>query len=320
MFFNSTSKLLFIYISLIITFNYVLSIEHCKTESEGKCLQCEDHFTLSNDTCIQCTDPNCLHCFSSNPNNCYTCSASFILKYKKCGIKCDNIDQCDLCSEDLSQCYHCKHGCQVENGECTCKSRVVVIIVCVIISLIVVMIVFICLSNGTAIRKYKFVRLLLNINDGSSGIIGSGQHHDLHEEEPEEGDIEIQEHQNKDKEQKIMNNYDIKESKEQLTADGSDKIICDYCLLEVGMIRLNCGCYLCKAHKSMIEHNEKSSCPICKKEVKGVSMIKCEMCMKDTNDNTEIKTSKCGCEVMLCKDCLRKVNEGSNECPRCHKK
>ena len=70
----------------------------------------------------------------------------------------------------------------------------------------------------------------------------------------------------------------------------------------------------------MIEHNEKSSCPICKKEVKEVSMIKCEMCMKDTNDDTKIKTAKCGCEVMLCKDCLNKVNEGSNVCPRCHSK
>ena len=49
-------------------------------------------------------------------------------------------------------------------------------------------------------------------------------------------------------------------------------------------------------------------------------MIKCEMCMKDTNDDTKIKTAKCGCEVMLCKDCLNKVNEGSNVCPRCHSK
>ena len=315
-----TSKI--VLISLFLTFNFVLSIDNCKTESEGQCVLCEDHFTLSNNTCLQCDDPNCLHCFSSKPNTCYSCADSFVLTYKKCGRRCDNIDQCDICSDDLSQCYHCMHGCQVENGVCSCKSRVVVIIVCVIISFIVVVVVFICLSNGTAIRKYKIVRLLLNINDGSTGMIGAGQHHELHEEEPEERDIEIQEHPNQidNKGQKIMNNYYIKESNEKLTADGSDKVICDYCLLEVGMIRLNCGCYLCKAHKSMIEHNEKSSCPICKKEVKEVSMIKCEMCMKDTNDDTKIKTAKCGCEVMLCKDCLNKVNEGSNVCPRCHSK
>ena len=106
-----TSKI--VLISLFLTFNFVLSIDNCKTESEGQCVLCEDHFTLSNNTCLQCDDPNCLHCFSSKPNTCYSCADSFVLTYKKCGRRCDNIDQCDICSDDLSQCYHCMHGCQV---------------------------------------------------------------------------------------------------------------------------------------------------------------------------------------------------------------
>ena len=42
------------------------------------------------------------------------------------------------------------------------------------------------------------------------------------------------------------------------------KKICDYCLIETGVIQLSCGCYLCNKHKDL---GLSEKCPVCKKEI-----------------------------------------------------
>ena len=292
----------FIHLLFVLVITKVISIENCIEEKEGKCVKCDDHYVLEKDKCNQCDDLNCLHCFNSKPKNCYICSHEFTITQRQCGRKCDNIEQCDICNEDYTKCLHCMHGCQVDiNGECSCKSRVIVIIVCIIISVIIIIVVFVCLSKGNILRQYKLVRLALNINEGIT---------ELHEED--DTNIELQ-NNNSNKLQ-----YDARESHENLTSESSEKMICDYCLLEVGVIRLNCGCYLCKAHRSLIDNNEKRSCPVCKKSIDKISMVKCEMCNK--NEEGELKKTKCGCVLSICNECLSKVNESKVECPSCHMK
>ena len=128
----------FIHLLFVLVITKVISIENCIEEKEGKCVKCDDHYVLEKDKCNQCDDLNCLHCFNSKPKNCYICSHEFTIIQRQCGRKCDNIEQCDICNEDYTKCLHCMHGCQVDiNGECSCKSRVIVIIVCIIISVII---------------------------------------------------------------------------------------------------------------------------------------------------------------------------------------
>ena len=93
---------------------------------------------------------------------------------------------------------------------------------------------------------------------------------------------------------------------------------CEYGLLGVGVIRRNCGCYLCKAHRSLIDNNEERSCPVCKKSIDKISMVKCEMCNK--NEEGELKKTNCGCVLSICNECLSKVNESKVECPSGHMK
>lgn len=286
----------FFHLLFLLLLSQVYTIENCIEEKDGKCIKCDDYYVLEKEKCNRCDDINCLHCFNSRPNGCYICSSQFTITQRKCGKKCDNIEQCDVCNEDYTKCIHCIHGCEVDiNGECSCKSRIVVIIVCIVISVVIIIVVFLCLSKGNELRRYKFVRLALNINEGFKEL-------------KEEDDNHIELHNNN----RIQ--YDTRESNEQLTSE-SNKMICDYCLLEVGVIRLNCGCYLCKAHKSEIENK---TCPVCKKQFDNISMIKCEICNK--NEEGDLKKAKCGCLLSICNDCLSKINERRVECPSCHTK
>lgn len=323
---KSIKHALFIF-SVFISINQIsCAIENCDLEKDGNCLQCSEQYVLETGRCVQCEDKNCLRCFSSRANNCFECRKEFILSNRKCGKKCDNLEQCDICSDDLTQCYHCMHGCAIENGQCTCKSRVIVIIVCVILSVIIIIIVFICLTKANYVRKYKVVRLALNLPDDNIKNIK-----EMNEEKIEQN-LEFQDIGNnheKDaqgvehkkafpKEQKTMNNFDIRESKEVLTSSGTDQIICDYCLIEIGVIKLGCGCYLCKGHKNLFKGD---ACPTCKKKTNTIKVAKCEICFRIVGEDDEsIKTAKCGCQLAICKACLLKINEGIIICPNCHNK
>lgn len=317
---------LFLFSVFIIVNQISCSIENCSLEKDGKCLQCSERYVLETGECVQCEDKNCLRCFTSRPNNCFECPQNFVLSNRKCGKKCDNLDQCDICSDDFTQCYHCKHGCEIENGECSCKSRVIVIIVCVVLSVVIIIIVFICLTKANYVRKYKVVRLALNLPDENIKNMKG-----LNEENIEQN-LEIQDIGNnheKDtdnleykkafpKQPQTMNNFDIRESKEVLTSSGNDQIICDYCLIEIGVIRLGCGCYLCKGHKGLYKDN---SCPVCKKKTNEINVAKCEICLRIVGDEeTSMKTSKCGCHLGVCQACLLKINEGIIKCPYCQNK
>lgn len=261
-------------------------IENCKKSSEdgNTCLLCVDGYTLSSGKCVQCADPNCLHCFTPNIGKCYECKSPFRKYSGKCGIECSQIDGCRICSSDITECYSCKYNCTPTNGGCSCKGKIAVIIICCVISFIIIVIVILCLTKSQFMRRYKIVRLALdttfdkNINSNQGNVINEKDYgiikapaitNENTANKQDRREMEMKQLQERPGSQVPILHSEEKQLEPQGTLTSVDRQICDYCLIEQAVIRLSCGCVLCDKHKVMT--NE--SCPICHKAITQVQQL-----------------------------------------------
>jgi hypothetical protein len=75
----------------------------------GGCYACPLGYSLSNNTCIQCsTSTNCARCNPSNPSRCYTCFNGYYLNISS--FACTNCPQtCQTCTS-TTNCLTCASG------------------------------------------------------------------------------------------------------------------------------------------------------------------------------------------------------------------
>jgi len=240
-------------------------IENCLDETNNICNSCKMGFYLSSNSCIKCEDLNCNIC-SAGKKTCYSCEKNFILKTKQCGIECndDNIKGCELCLSDYSECLKCKNNCKWNNKKCSCTERNLLIIFLTLMSLIIIIIFILCLAQPTLIRKFKLFKFALDANEGimiQKGIIPGTN--DLKEEKKiNTFSIEDEKiNQNKFDNQIFYDDNKNDLIEDTITKNKEEKDLCDYCLIEKAIIKLNCGCNLCENHKNL----GNGKCPVCGK-------------------------------------------------------
>lgn len=140
------------YVKCIINSCFEYSCEECETEQYGKCTKCREGFKLIDGTC-PCLDSSCALCDKklSTFQECYQCKNGYynidskcycdIENCNQCGdfgcLKCNygynynaesescekincNNPNCELCfSQNSGECFICKEGYTLSNGECS---------------------------------------------------------------------------------------------------------------------------------------------------------------------------------------------------------
>jgi hypothetical protein len=262
---------------LLILFPKIISIENCKSETLNQCTECEEGYVLQNNNCNKCNDSYCKYCLTTNLYSCFQCKENYILKGRVCGEKCQiSIDHCDLCEPNTNNCIFCNSGCDVDKGKCSCKARKILIILLVIMSIVIIAIVLLCLIKVKQMRNLKFTQFIYSTVDPEKKNDRESKNYynkNLYIIKNEESPINVNELDNNNNIDKNNNNDEepnkIK-SNDLIDNDitGSNillkKKICDYCLIENGIIQLSCGCYLCSKHKDL---GLGEKCPVCKKEI-----------------------------------------------------
>ena len=318
------------------------TLPHCTKQSttSSQCLQCEPHYVLNNNKeCVACHDENCRYCQNPNQSTCIECDAGFTLSYKKCGVsQCDGLSKCKFCSPKKDKCFSCKYGCEIVDNKCNCTSRVVIIVVCTLIALIVVIVVIVCVNKTAFVRKSKVVNFVLEATDVGKGIVSGDSNNKYHKDD--EQDItrddntntntkHVKEYMMKTLQNKIefktQNSNEELQSKGSLTNITESKMICDYCLVENGNVKLSCGCFLCIVDRKLITNSR--SCPCCKKEIEGMYQINCGICGKVMNDgittttnnnnNNNSRTLHCECNVSVCELCYERYTLSEACCSVC---
>ena len=270
-------KLLFTY--LLITFPKVIPIENCKSEELNKCLICEDGYVLQNNNCNKCNDPYCKYCLTTNLYSCFNCKDNYILKGRVCGEQCQiSIDHCDICEPNTNKCIFCNSGCDVDNGKCSCTTRKTLIIILIIMSILIVLFVLLCLTRVQQMRNLKFTQFIYSSVEQEKKYDRDNQNYynrNMYDIKNEETPINNNKLYNKNNIEKNKINNSNEDPNRIKTSDliddentGSNtlynKKICDYCLVETGVIQLSCGCYLCIKDKDL---GLGEKCPVCKKEI-----------------------------------------------------
>ena len=304
-----------------------------KQANSLQCSQCEDKYVLNNNKeCVRCHDENCRFCQNPNQSTCIECSPGFTLSFKKCGVsQCEGLSKCKFCSPNKDKCFSCKYGCEIVDNKCNCTSKVVIIIVCTLIALVTVIVVVVCVTKTSFVRKSKVVNFVLEATDVGKGIVSGDSNNKYHKE----GDIENEQDKTRDdvNNSKVVKEYTMRtlqnkiefktqNSNEELQSKGSltniseTKMICDYCLVENGNVKLSCGCFLCIVDRKLLTNSK--SCPCCKKEVKGMVQMNCGICGKFMNDyNNNNRTLHCECGVSVCESCYERYTLGEVGCLIC---
>ena len=299
---SSKTLILLLFVSSI--FTVTSQIPNCRREGNNECLECEEGFTRNPTTkdCHRCYDEQCSQCYSDRVGTCMKCKPFFILTNRRCGIACTSLNKCRVCIPDKGECLLCNRGCNLELGKCSCTARNVIIILSVILSLIVIGIVGYCLINTKLTEKFNIVEGVFGIpvsngpvvfERGKNELIKIDEKDLLNEKptikksEPLPNDIN---QGNNDSKETITNNNSIItnniEKNNQITelhhsnklvildekninsSESLNKKLCDYCLVEPGVIQLKCGCYFCERHKHPNTlTNEKNKCPVCKSKI-----------------------------------------------------
>jgi hypothetical protein len=275
---------MFFFYFIFFLLNYSKENDNCISfNNNNECISCNNGYYLDNklNTCLKCSE-NCLSCFSNN--YCLKCEDNFILLSKICGINCeinnDNnknfINDCKLCSKDNKKCLKCKSFCKWNGKECNCKEKYIVITIIISFSLFIIIVLILCLTIENFGKKCKLLYLLMDFDIfNNSSMINNN---------PNINEIKFNNLNNLNKEKKKKNKKDYKYKKlpkkshlttiseeiemvyeEDNSTKTSIKEICDFCLIEEGKFKLNCGCTLCeKDYKKLNEKNNK--CPVCGKK------------------------------------------------------
>lgn len=257
------------------------------------------HIIISNGD--KCHDESCITC-SSDGNYCYRCKEGFIRHYKFCGVKCNSIINCQLCTADKSKCIKCRSNCVYNGIICDCTERYVLTVVCIFIALSTISITCLCLMNTSwrrtinnlyfitgHIRPSIFNRRIFNRNQLSEVI-----------------NAEIE---NKINEVKIINDFNKNKIKEDKNIVNKKCMICknNDCNLKLG-----CGCYICfGCEKKCIKNNV---CLKCNQNISSMQQVSCSICLCNKKD---ISTFNCPCKTVICKECYLKWRKSNNFCPSC---
>ena len=266
-------KLLFTY--LLITFPKVIPIKNCKSEELNKCIICEDGYVLQDNKCNKCNDPYCKYCLTTNLYSCFNCKENYILKGRVCGEKCQiSIDHCDICEPYTNKCIFCNSGCDVDNGKCSCSTRKTIIIILIIMSVLIIVIILLCLTKVQQMRNLKFTKFIYSSIDREKQYDRENTDYynrNMYQNKNEESPINSNKlynnnigNKNDNEEPNKIKSNDLIDDEITGTNTLYNKKICDYCLIETGIIQLSCGCYLCNKHKNL---GLSEKCPVCKKEI-----------------------------------------------------
>ena len=262
---------------------------NCRTINENKeCTSClEGYYLTSNKQCIPCEDPNCKQCSPSSL--CLKCFDSFIIKKHKCGKLCDiQFPNCDLCNDDISKCIFCKKGCSLDSktGQCSCKTKAIIISVCFGIGCVVVGVLSFCLINTKMTHNYAVVngipviKLEEETNRNESMSISkrkkSANVSIEFENVPKSPSIQCSEvNMLSNKEIDTKTPYFEEKIKSSIpkeknnSSSNNQKNCCDFCLVEPIAIQKQCGCKLCSKHKQLKKMNVKGRaiCIVCRAEM-----------------------------------------------------
>ena len=250
--------------------------------------------------CNKCQDKSCIYC-SAKSNYCYRCKEGFIRHYSHCGIKCNSIINCQLCTEDKTKCIKCKPNCIYNGILCDCTERYILIIVSIFIALSTIGITCLCLMNTSRVRSINMIFLTGHITPSIFNRSIS-----IRSQLSEEINIEAE---NKINEKKIINDFNKNKIKEDKNIEKKKCIICknNDCNLKLG-----CGCYICfGCEKICIKRN---ICLNCHQNISSMQQVSCSICLSNKKD---ISTFNCPCKTVICKQCYLIWRKKNNFCPSC---
>ena len=278
---------LFLLFALISLFK-CYPIENCILyEGNGKCHECATGYIASENRmqCNPCIDMGCEECSTNFFHSCKKCKEGYFLVNKQCGLGCLLVNNCKICSADLSECLKCNKGCDVINGECSCAPRSVIIIYSVIIIVLLILVIIICYRRRKALKKYEENKEKKQIKEKNEfdKVNSENQSEEQNKNNTQKPRIAIKISSDGEREQKIVTNTSLLDEMDEKvdkikikhkiptddektnTMASMGKKLCDYCLIEPGVAKLQCGCYLCERHRNYNQFtNTPNTCPVCK--------------------------------------------------------
>lgn len=256
---------------------------------------CAPGYVLSNSQCVKCFDSNCILCSTILPHSCYECTPDFILYDRRCAnSECKNIKHCSLC--EGNECLKCSGICIVDNGKCNCTEKIVIIIVCILIGIIVVGIVIYCMVKPSKIRNTSIIHIVNmrqeNVNEQNDflKIKHTNENYDLEDYD------------------------DLFEKSKIVIGKNIENQKCDLCKKQPSNQKLSCGCFICNEDDKKILLNKSKICPVCKKEVSDTTPTTCGICFQN---KSELCRFRCGCAMVVCKQCFITWKKSKQICPAC---
>ena len=114
---------------------------------------------------------------------------------------------------------------------------------------------------------------------------------------------------------KKIENYE-KEFNEKIGKQEKVGNPCSFCSCKPARYKGDCGCFLCKEHSKTSRDNKK--CIHCEKVIHKLSELKseCGICFQQKKFVTNFK---CGCALLVCKECYIKCKMINPHCPACRR-
>ena len=145
-------------------------------------------------------------------------------------------------------------------------------------SVLIIVIILLCLTKVQQMRNLKFTKFIYSSIDrekqydrANSDYYNRNMYQNKNEESPinsnklsNKTNIEKNKINNSNEDPNRIKTSDLIDDENTGSNTLYNKKICDYCLIETGVIQLSCGCYLCIKHKDL---GLSEKCPVCKKEI-----------------------------------------------------
>ena len=279
----------FVLLLTLVSFFSCYPIENCLLYKEnGDCHECALGYIAAENKkqCNPCIDLGCEMCSTNFFYSCTKCKEGYFYYDKQCGVGCALVENCNICSADLSECLKCNKGCSVIDGECSCALRNVLIIYSVIIIVLIIIVVIVWWRRRKVVKiieemaaKYKTKEK----NDFNNVNNENPSENDKDKNNTQRPKISMHINSDNDRGQKTQTNTSLLDEVDEKvdkikvehklatvddktnTMSSMGKKLCDYCLIEPGVARLQCGCYLCERHRNYNEFtNTPNTCPVCK--------------------------------------------------------
>ena len=308
------------------------------------CYECDSGYTLIDNECKLCGDPNCDKCLSTAEKSCISCKGSeFSLYNGECGKTCTNTPNCLVCSSIISDyCILCKSQYTLKNGSCEKPKETNKIGIIIFISLIFLLI----LSSIYEYCHIKNARMNLELqlrNIELTELQRNRQNErnlfNLNGRSMAQSDrfnmingnlINVLPQRPKLSNSEAVKLYSNEFNENCFTANNDNPEFCCICKNIPAEYVGDCGCKFCKEHKStgkvkndndnIDDDNAQDDsifiCGNCKKVTKKVKHLKltCGVCMCEKK---QLSKFKCNCAMQVCKDCYIKCRMTSPVCPAC---